>query len=235
MLEKPRYIRGASVLISTKLSKFLFAQLAKYRILVRYHFKTIEDFAVSKVNISFLITDLRLYDTWNKYKKQLPSVKLLLINNRLANVELINKLGFIPILFDTMSVENIARQILNVFDVVNSGISEYELAFKDSIAENCRVVMPNKEYFVFTKLPNMGFVQYKGHVIKLSKLETVILGDLVYSYKWANGIKIRFDNLEYKQVTNTISRLRQKFRIIGLPLNITNNYGHGYLLRNKIV
>ena len=89
------------------------------------------------------------------------------------------------------------------------------------------------EIFILTKLANLGFLQYKEFSIKLSDLESTIMYDLVSSYKWADNSIVKFPLLNYRQVTNTISRLRNKLKLIEFPLIIKNDYARGYYLQFK--
>jgi len=92
--------------------------------------------------------------------------------------------------------------------------------------------LPNREFFILTKLANLGFLQYKEFSIKLSDLESTIMYDLVSSYKWADNSIVKFPLLNYRQVTNTISRLRN-IKLIEFPLIIKNDYARGYYLQFK--
>ncbi len=243
LIELPPYytfmilLKGVSYLKSNKISRFLFSQLAKYGILIRHRLVKING-AIDEKNMGnvtkyhFFLTDVIAIQEFIpvSWMKHIRSKFLLVYDTKNVFVELIEKFGFIPILAYPLRISFIARQILNHFEALNTAIHYNKLALKDSLTDTLRVVINNRSYFTVTFLPDLGYLEYRGATIKLSKREREIIERLAYNFKESANPCVRFPNIKNKDLANSVSRLRSKFNSIGLPLVIRNQYGKGYCL-----
>ena len=232
-------IKGLAYIQSTKVSRFLFSQLAKFGILIREHIASLDEQAIFKLQnfqYDFFITDYIAVGNCNKPLFESISNKFMLVYDTKSSkhIDFISRCRFIPLLAYPLSVDLIAHQILNHFLAMHSYYDQKNLALQDASLSTIRIAFNGRSYFLLTLLPDGGYLEYKGLSVKLSRKEANIMEQLSYSFKETLNSCVKFDEYSFKQITNGVSRLRQKLTQIKFPFTISNHYGGSYCLKYNL-